>query len=67
MRQNEEVLAQFNSLKAENHTNLENMVRERENMNDTQTQMTLLYNERNKLILEKKQMDIDKEKLEAVI
>lgn len=67
MRQNEEVLAQFNSLKAENQTNLENMVRERENMNDTQTQMTLLYNERNKLILEKKQMDIDKEKLEAVI
>ena len=56
MRQNEEVLAQFNSLKAENQTNLENMVRERENMNDTQTQMTLLYNERNKLILEKKQM-----------
>ena len=67
MRQNEEVLAQFNSLKAENQTNLENMVRERENMNDTQTQMTLLYNERNKLILEKKQMDIDKEKLEAII
>ena len=52
MRQNEEVLSQFNSLKAENQTNLENMVRERENMNETQTQMTLLYNERNKLILE---------------